>query len=151
MFQTLYYFLLATHFIGCVWLIVGRLDPEQASKGWLRMAKFNDGAKRDATVFEKYVEAVFFVVATMTGLGYGNLVPSTNLEWVVDGCIMVTGVSVYINFFSNFMVDIYMSKIKLIENESRLEQVKQFAVQKNLNDEMRYKLRYYYNNLRLRY
>ena len=151
MFQTLYYFLLATHFIGCVWLIVGRLDPEQASKGWLRMAKFNDGAKRDATVFEKYVEAVFFVVATMTGLGYGNLVPSTNLEWVVDGCIMVTGVSVYcgeysipfrstfkrfhrifnetspfwllgyINFFSNFMVDIYMSKIKLIENESRLE------------------------------
>jgi hypothetical protein len=88
------------------------------------MAKFNEGAKRQATVFEKYVEAVMFVVATMTGLGYGNLVPSTNLEWAVDMCIMITGVSVYINFFADFAVDIYMSKRKLIENETRLEKVK---------------------------
>ena len=68
------------------------------------MAKFNEF---EVSTFDKYIESLFFVVATMTGLGYGNIVPSTNAEWLVDSFIMITGASIYANFFANFAVEIY--------------------------------------------
>lgn len=102
--QVAYNFFMATHFIGCVWLMVGRLDPSETA-GWFKMAKYDT---LEATISEKYIEAVFFVVATMTGLGYGNIVPSTNLEWFVDSFIMITGASIYAKFFADFAVEIYM-------------------------------------------
>ena len=100
--MVVYYFFLATHFIGCMWLLVARLesDPE---KGWFYMAGLN---APNVTTFDKYIESLFFVVATMTGLGYGNIVPSTNSEWLVDSFIMITGASIYANFFANFAVEI---------------------------------------------
>lgn len=62
---------------------------------------------REVTIFERYIDAVFYVVATMTGLGYGNIVPSTNLEYFVDIFIMITGCSIYAGFFADFAVEIY--------------------------------------------
>ena len=101
--MVVYYFFLATHFIGCMWLLVARLETDPES-GWFYMARFNG---LEVTTFDKYLESVFFVVATMTGLGYGNIVPSTNAEWLVDCFIMITGASIYANFFANFAVEIY--------------------------------------------
>jgi len=142
-----YYLLLATHLIGCIWLMVGRLDSNRANN-WFALAGFDDFNPSD---FERYIEALFFVVATMTGLGYGNIVPRTNLEYTVCMFIMVVGSSIYANFFANFIVTIYNRNARQIENMKRLEHAKNFASQRNLPDEVRTKVRYYYNYLRLRY
>jgi len=72
---------------------------------------------REVSEFEKYVDSVFYAVATMTGLGYGNIVPSTNLEYFVDIFIMITGSSIYAGFFADFAVEIYNQNKKTIENE----------------------------------
>jgi hypothetical protein len=89
---------------------------------------------------DKYVDAVFFVVATMTGLGYGNIVPTTELEFFVDMFIMVVGASIYANFFAHFAVTIYNRNAVQIENRKKLEQAKNFADQTNLPDEIKYKI-----------
>jgi len=34
----LYFFTLSTHMLGCIWLIVGRLDPNRIN--WFVMAKY---------------------------------------------------------------------------------------------------------------
>ena len=92
--------------IGCIWLIIGRIDPDR--NNWFVMAKYNDKNNvRPVTVLEKYIDAVFYTVATMTGLGYGNIVPQTNLEYFVDIFIMITGSSIYAGFFADFAVEIY--------------------------------------------
>ena len=106
--MVVYYFFLATHFIGCMWLLVARLESEPDA-GWFSMAGLNEP---EVTVFDKYIESLFFVVATMTGLGYGNIVPSTNAEWLVDCFIMITGASIYANFFAKFAVEIYKQNKK---------------------------------------
>ena len=107
--QVVFYFLLATHMIGCIWLVIGRIDPNR--NNWFVMAKYSGEAAKDnvrkVSVFEKYIDAVFYTVATMTGLGYGNVVPSTNLEYFVDIFIMITGSSIYAGFFADFAVEIY--------------------------------------------
>jgi len=38
-FEVMYYFSLASHFIGCAWLITGRLDPNRVN--WYEMAFYN--------------------------------------------------------------------------------------------------------------
>ncbi len=115
--MVVYYFMLATHFIGCMWLLVARLESS-ADKGWFAMARFN---QYKVSTFDKYIESLYFVVATMTGLGYGNIVPSTNPEWLTDCFIMITGASIYANFFANFAVEIYNQNKKQIENNKRFD------------------------------
>lgn len=105
--------------IGCIWLIIGRIDPDR--NNWFVMARYEEHETnvRPVTIFEKYIDAVFYTVATMTGLGYGNIVPSTNLEYFVDIFIMITGSSIYAGFFADFAVEIYNQQKKDIENEQK--------------------------------
>lgn len=125
--------------IGCIWLIIGRIDPNR--ENWFVMARYLGPASldniRDVTTFEKYIDSVFYTVATMTGLGYGNIVPSTDLEYFVDIFIMIAGSSIYAGFFADFAVEIYNQNKKQIENSQKLEQAKQFCVQRNLPSETR--------------
>lgn len=138
------YFFLATHTIGCIWLIVGRLqilyDPE--AETWIDMAGFNEN---NASDFDRYIDSVFFVVATMTGLGYGNIVPTTFWEYFVDIFIMITGSSIYANFFANFTVTIQNRNWRKIENTKKLEEAKNFATLRHLPEELKSKIRLYYN------
>lgn len=72
----LYAILLATHMIGCSWLIVGRIDPEEDN--WHEMDNFDQNPSH----FEQYIEGCFYTVSTMTGMGFGNVVPTTILEYI---------------------------------------------------------------------
>ena len=133
--------------IGCIWLIVARIDPEK-DDNWMVLAGYPG---TNVTDFEIYIDSTFYVVATMTGLGYGNIVPTTSLEFFVDLFIMVTGASIYANFFANFAVAILNRNTKKIENNRRLEQAKNFAFLRNLPEDMKSKIRFYYTNLRIKY
>jgi hypothetical protein len=139
-------FLLSTHMIGCIWLIVGRIDPDPDN--WFVLARYRGESAanniREVTSTEKYIDAVFYVVATMTGLGYGNIVPTTDLERFVDIFIMITGSSIYVGFFADFAVEIYNKNSKTIENDQKLEQAKNFGTQRGLPEDLRQRIRMYY-------
>jgi len=64
----------------------------------------------------KYIDSVFFVVSSMTGLGFAFIYPRTDLEYAMQSLIMVLGVSLYANFFAFFTVTIYNRNKKIIEN-----------------------------------
>lgn len=83
-----------------------------------------DNFDQNPSEFEQYIEALFFTVATMTGLGYGNVVPTTDLEYFVDLFIMITGASIYANFFANFIVALNERNAKRIESMKRHDQTK---------------------------
>jgi len=43
----------------------------------------------------------------MAGMGYGNVVPSTNPEWICDIIVMIVGNSFFAGYFADFAVAIY--------------------------------------------
>lgn len=45
----------------------------------------------------------------MGGIGFGNVVPSTDLEWVVVSVIEVLGASIYFGLYSDIAVEVYRS------------------------------------------
>ena len=60
-------------------------------------------------------------MATMTGLGYGNVVPSTNPEWMCDVVVMIVGSSIYAGYFGQFAVAIYEQNKRQITNSQAFD------------------------------
>ena len=145
LFVVMYSLFAATHLIGCIWLIVGRIDPDSPHNNWFAMDNFD----KNPSMFIKYIEATFFTVATMTGLGYGNVVPTTTLEYVADLFIMVAGASIYASFFADFAVSINLKNAKRTENNKRLEQAKKFARLHSLPQSLFKKMKLYYTSFRV--
>ena len=127
-FIVVYTFALAVHVIACGWLVPPRFEPDE-SRGWFAMDRFNIYAVDPLT---KYVEAAFFVCSTMAGVGYGNVVPSTNPEWICDILVMIAGCSIYNGFFGQFAVAIYEQNKKQIMNSRAFDQAKQFMLQRQV-------------------
>jgi len=148
--QVAVYFFLATHLIGCSWLIVGRLEKifKPHEYNWFDFAGFANGASD----FERYFDAIIFVVATMCGVGgLGKFFPKTFWEYFVDNFIMITGSSSYAKFFADFTVTIQNRNFRHIENAKKMEEAKNFAALANLPEELRSKIRSYYNQMRMKY
>ena len=111
------------------------------------MDNFDQGPSQ----FQQYIESCFFTVATMTGLGYGNVVPTTDLELFVIIFIMVTGASIYANFFANFIVTMNNKNAKAIETIKKHDQAKNFGNELGLSETIMMKIRYFYNELSIKY
>jgi hypothetical protein len=145
--QVVYSLILAANLIGAAWLIIYRIEPRgKGIETWYSAANMDK-----ASDTEKYLDAVFYVVATMTGLGYGDVIPITSAERLVCICVMFTGATIFADFFARFAVSIYHNNQKGIENRQRLEQAKGFANQRNLPAEFKNKIRNYYSFIRLKY
>ena len=78
---------------------------------------------------ELYVDSSFFVVTTMGGWSYGNILPGTVLEMIVDIFIMFIGASMYANLFANFVTVITTQNAKRIEWNRLQEQAINFGYQ----------------------
>jgi hypothetical protein len=110
-----------------------------------------DNFDQNPSNIQKYIESCFFTVATMTGLGYGNIVPSTDLEFFIILFIMVTGASIYANLFANFIVSLNNKNAKNIEKIKKHDQVKNFGNQLNISEPIMLKIRHFYNELSIKY
>jgi len=74
---------------------------------WLDFAEFE---AKGASDFERYLNSVFFVVSTMSGVGgQGKVFPVTFWEYFIDIFIMITGSSIYVGYFASFTVAIQNS------------------------------------------
>lgn len=68
------------------------------------------------------MDALFFAVISMTGLGLTPMYPRTDLEYAMHSFIMLLGVSLYVNFFAFFAVTIYKKNRMKIENMLKYEE-----------------------------
>ncbi len=102
--QVVYYLALFVHWVTCCWLLVNRIDPEVPGGGWYKM----DNLYYPHSQWDEYLDSLFWCHAQMSGVGFGNVVPSTNLEWVVCSMIEVFGASIYFGIYSDIAIEVYM-------------------------------------------
>eukprot|EP00347_Sterkiella_histriomuscorum_P000063 403377328 len=105
----------------------------------------------DTPEIQKYIDSVFFVISSMTGLGFAYIYPRTNLEYFMQSMIMVVGVSTYANLFGFFAVSIYNRNKKRMENMIRLQESKDLAVLRNFPEDIRNDIRTFYNDMKIKY
>ena len=89
---TLIQVLLVSHLISCMWW---GLCTRLSSTTWYDEASMVFVPLRNAALRDQYIAALYWTVTTLTSTGYGDIVPSTNNERIVNIVIMVIGATVF--------------------------------------------------------
>lgn len=74
--QFLFWFVQVTHWISC---------------GWLKIT----GIVEQSSVATNYISALYWTTTTLTTVGYGDIVPATNIEKLYASAVMIVGVGFY--------------------------------------------------------
>jgi len=92
------------HLVGCLWIWLAstsehgsacesgvlRCDPTDPSTTWLKAANLEN-----ASIMQQYVASIYWVLATMTTVGYGDITPANNAERAVAVVVMIFGATVF--------------------------------------------------------
>lgn len=85
----LVWLLLLIHLFACCWVFFAKFDEEDP-ENWVICRGY-----ADYTNWQLYVTAVYFAVATLSTVGYGDITPCNSTERVVCSVMMLVGVFVY--------------------------------------------------------
>jgi hypothetical protein len=122
-----YLIMIYVHWISCFWFFVGQWNAVHEANGWL----VEHGLEK-ASIFSQYVTSLYWVITTMTTVGYGDITPTTDLEIIATMLVMVLGVSVYAYVIGNLAsmianldssAEAFQQKIDKIDDYLKISQV----------------------------
>jgi hypothetical protein len=97
---TLYFFMTMymIHLAGCFWVMIATLDsPNQCS--WYQKVQ-------NESTFQKYIQSIYFITATITTVGYGDVNGRTKLEQGYCIALMISGVF-YFSMISSSLAAVF--------------------------------------------
>lgn len=127
--------MLIIHWIACAWFLVPFVENFPANS-WVVISGI-----KDADPITQYVRSLYWAIVTMTTVGYGDITPHRNIEYVFTIAVMLIGASTYAfiigniaSLFSNLDSARagFFSKIDAVNQYLRSRQVPQ-----NLNEQVR--------------
>ncbi|KAF4667668.1 hypothetical protein FOL47_003441 [Perkinsus chesapeaki] len=148
----------AIHVIACIWYLIARAE-EFSKRSWPRRQLY----AYDETCYDlpyldteelvnqcirplgvRYVASVYWVVTTVTTVGYGDITPNTPAEYVFAMAIMCLGVAVYAQIISRVSNILALRDKKKKMRNQRLSRLVEFCsnaeidlkLVKDLNDLM---------------
>jgi hypothetical protein len=89
LFLTVISFLLFCHIAACGWYLIADINSEDPSNWIMRFSYM------DASPYELYVAAFYYIAQTFVTVGYGDINPGNTLERFVAICLMFIGAFIY--------------------------------------------------------
>ena len=123
--QFFYWFAQITHWISC---------------GWLKIA----GISEESSVTSNYISALYWTTSTLTTVGYGDIVPTTNVEKLYASLVMIIGVGFYGYLIGNVVSVITKrdpAHEKFIDN---LDNLSAMVKHRNMPKDLTSRIRYYF-------
>ncbi len=128
LFLLVFWILLSAHFVSCGWILVfgnpEGLDP-----------------------LDHYIKAFYWTVTTLTTIGYGDIVPHENIEFVFVVLIELLGAGMYglvIGNIANLIANIDVAKTQYRE---KLDKINTFLKYRNIPLPLQKKINDYYSYL----
>ncbi|MBL3657896.1 cyclic nucleotide-gated ion channel [Fulvivirga sediminis] len=118
-----YWFILGTHWLTC---------------GWLALR----GVEYTENIFGNYLKALYWVSTTLTTVGYGDITPNTNAQYIYAICLQIMGVGVFgyiIGNIAGFLTRKDPATVRYFENMDRLSALVRYrSITKKLQREIHY-------------
>jgi len=139
----LLFFALFCHMVTCLWVVSAFFNEEN---NWIVVAKAADKLEEDPQPYDLYSLAFYFVITTVTTVGYGDITPVNIYERIFCYVLMVIGV-VSFSFASGSLSSIISnydsSQASLQERLLLLNKIKkQYQISPNLFNELRVAIKY---------
>lgn len=104
-----------SHLLSCAWYFVAATSENVDN--WLNRYKYADEALDD-----RYWASMYYIYATFTTTGYGDIVPKGTVEFAFTIIIMCMGVTFYSFIYSQMMgkLESYNAKTEFFTNKQKL-------------------------------
>jgi Cyclic nucleotide-binding domain/Ion channel len=116
---------ITAHWLACGWLAIGGIDME-------------------ADEFSKYLRALYWCITTLATVGYGDIVPKTNLQTVYTMVVMLLGVGVYGYVIGNVTTLVANMDLAKTHYREKMERLAAFMRYRNIPPTLQRRLRDYY-------
>ena len=90
--------LLLTHIMACIWIEIGRLDENSWVEIFIadqRMQKGDDSLSSYDYFKEIYANAFYFILTTITTVGYGDISGNTTVEYLFSMGVEFIGLTFF--------------------------------------------------------
>ena len=129
-----------SHFIACLWVTEVNLTLSTSFTSWSR----SYGVGNDWV--EEYVAALYWVVQTMTTVGYGDVEPANQLERIIATMVMAVS-AMFWGYIVASMASIISSFSAQSENaEQFMEQITHYLKEKGYPKHLALKVQRYYRH-----
>jgi hypothetical protein len=133
--------MLFTHWIACAWYLVAYISnfPPDC---WVMIIGIQDAAPPT-----RYIRSLYWTIVTMTTVGYGDITPHRNIEYVFTMVVMLLGASGYaflIGKIASLFSNIDAAKANFW---NRIEAVNQYLRSRNVPHNLNQQVRNYYEYL----
>ena len=131
--------------LTCLWFGIARVQGYIGT--WIDHADLNY-----VPCFENYVTSMFFVVTTLTTVGYGDIIATNVVERIAAIVIMLTGVGFFLVLIG-LMSDVFMTFGFVRSTEKVVECISGLNIllkMDNINDEIKNKVKQHHRNFILR-
>jgi hypothetical protein len=133
------------HWLACIWFFASFAGGFPADSWTARAGIVDSGA------IEQYIRSLYWTITTMTTVGYGDITPARNVEYVLSAIIMLMGASLYAFIIGS--VASLLSSIQAAKNShwERIDSVTEFLRQRQVPADIDAKVRHYYEYIWERY
>lgn len=136
MVNLVFWILLGSHFVACLWLLLGSGNSAGTS-----------GSYAPDDNVRNYIRALYWVTTTLTTIGYGDIAPVTNIQTIFTMFIQLMGAGMYgfvIGNIANLIANLDIAKA---QHREKMEKIATFMKYKRLPDQTRDRINDYYDYL----
>lgn len=126
--------LCCAHICGCGFMLIARIENYFGSDCWAAHSGILFNEAHDARVSE-YIVALYWAITVLTTVGYGDIVPVTNVEKIYNIVLFVIGTIIFALIFGSFQALITENNYILDRHQETVRKLKKFFKRESIENE----------------